>query len=109
LREQPDRTLAELQKGLQQSLGISFSNQHLWRVLKRLNVRLKKVTSCRRARHRSQSKQRAEFLEKIHATPLDKLIFLDESGVTTSMTRLYARCPGARASTKQRPAATGKS
>lgn len=42
LREQPDRTLAELQKGLQQSLGISFSNQHLWRVLKRLNVRLKK-------------------------------------------------------------------
>jgi len=57
----------------------------------------------------ANQKQRAEFLEKIHATPLDKLIFLDESGVTTSMTRLYARCPGARASTKQRPAATGKS
>jgi hypothetical protein len=38
--------------------------------------------------------QRAEFLEKIQSTPLDKLIFLDESGVTTSMTRLYARCPG---------------
>jgi len=29
-------------------------------------------------------------------TPLDKLIFLDESGVTTSMTRLYARCLGGR-------------
>ncbi len=42
LREQPDRTLAELQKGLHQSLGVSFSTQHLWRVLKRLNVRLKK-------------------------------------------------------------------
>jgi transposase len=42
LREHPDCTLAELQKGLQQSLGVSFSNQHLWRVLKRLNVRLKK-------------------------------------------------------------------
>jgi transposase len=45
LREQPDRTLAELQKGLQLSLGVSFSNQHLWRVLKRLGVRLKKSHS----------------------------------------------------------------
>ena len=42
MREQPDRTLAELQKGLQRSLGVGFSNQHLWRVLKRLGVRLKK-------------------------------------------------------------------
>jgi transposase len=45
LREQPDCTLAELQNGLQQSLGVSFSKQHLWRVLKRLNVRLKKSHS----------------------------------------------------------------
>jgi len=42
LREQPDHTLAELQKGLQQSLDVSLSSQHLWRVLKRMNVRLKK-------------------------------------------------------------------
>jgi transposase len=42
LRQQPDRTLAELQQGLQQSLGLCISSQHLWRVLKRLGVRLKK-------------------------------------------------------------------
>jgi hypothetical protein len=42
----------------------------------------------------ANQKQRAEFLEKIHSTPRDKLIFLDESGVTTSMTRLYARSLG---------------
>lgn len=36
-------------------------------------------------------KRRAEFLEKIHATPPERLIYLDESGVTTQMTRLYAR------------------
>ena len=42
----------------------------------------------------ANQKLRAEFLEKIHSTPLDKLIFLDESGITTSMTRLYARCLG---------------
>jgi len=44
----------------------------------------------------ANQKRRAEFLEKIYSTPLDKLIFLDESGVTTSMTRLYARCLGGR-------------
>ena len=36
-------------------------------------------------------KRRAEFLEKIRATPSERLIYLDESGVTTQMTRLYAR------------------
>jgi transposase len=51
LHEQPDRTLAELQQGLQQSLGLCISSQHLWRVLKRLGVGLKKVTPRRRARH----------------------------------------------------------
>ena len=45
LREQPDRTLAELQKELQQSLGVGISSQHLWRVLKRLGVHLKKSHS----------------------------------------------------------------
>ncbi len=45
LREQPDSTLADLQKGLQQSVGIGISSQHLWRVLKRLGVRLKKSRS----------------------------------------------------------------
>lgn len=44
----------------------------------------------------ANQKRRAEFLEKIHSTPPDKLIFLDESGVTTSMTRLYGRCLGGR-------------
>ena len=55
LREQPDSTLADLQKGLQQSVGVSLSSQHLWRVLKRLGVRLKK----------SHSTQPSEILKPI--------------------------------------------
>ncbi|MGH9615544.1 MAG: IS630 family transposase [Acidobacteriaceae bacterium] len=35
--------------------------------------------------------RRREFLEKIRATSPENLIYLDESGVTTSMTRRYAR------------------
>jgi transposase len=41
-------------------------------------------------------KRREGFLERIHAIPPERLIYLDESGVTTSMTRLYGRCLGGR-------------
>jgi transposase len=41
-------------------------------------------------------KRREEFVERIRAIPPEKLIYLDESGVTTSMTRLYGRCFGGR-------------
>jgi transposase len=39
-------------------------------------------------------KRREEFVHALRLIPLDKLIFLDESGVSTQMTRLYARCQG---------------
>lgn len=39
-------------------------------------------------------KRREEFVHTLRSIPLDKLIFLDESGVSTQMTRLYARCQG---------------
>jgi hypothetical protein len=39
-------------------------------------------------------KQRQEFIARIATISPQHLIFLDESGVTTSMTRLYARSAG---------------
>jgi transposase len=39
-------------------------------------------------------KRREQFVEVIGRIDLDRLIFLDESGVSTQMTRLYARCTG---------------
>jgi len=39
-------------------------------------------------------KRRAEFAARIRTITPERLIFLDESGVTTSMTRLRARCTG---------------
>jgi transposase len=39
-------------------------------------------------------KRREEFVETLRAIPPEKLIYLDESGVSTQMTRLYARCVG---------------
>lgn len=45
LREQPDRVLSELQQDLSVSPGVTLSRAHLWRVLKRLGLRLKKSHS----------------------------------------------------------------
>jgi hypothetical protein len=53
--------------------------------------------------------RRQQFVAKIRSTPTEKLIFLDESGVTTSMTRLYACSSDGGVSTKQRLVVTGKS
>lgn len=39
-------------------------------------------------------KRREEYLDRIQGIASERLIFLDESGVTTSMTRLYGRCQG---------------
>jgi transposase len=41
-------------------------------------------------------KRREAFVEHIRSVSPDRLIYLDESGVTTSMTRLYGRCAGGR-------------
>jgi transposase len=41
-------------------------------------------------------KRREEFVAKVSTVEPERLIFLDESGVTTSMTRLYARCLGGK-------------
>lgn len=41
-------------------------------------------------------KRRQEFLEALRDIPPERLIYQDESGVTTSMTRLRGRCRGGR-------------
>jgi transposase len=55
LREQPDRTLVELQQGLGEAEGVHFSIQHLWRLLRRMSLPLKKVAPCPGARHAGKS------------------------------------------------------
>lgn len=51
----------------------------------------------------SNRKRREEFLQHICWIPPERLIYLDESGVTTSMTRLYGRCMGGRRIAEAKP------
>ena len=91
----PDLTLAEVQAKLLSEAGISLSLPQIWNLLRKLGLRLKKSRSTPAERDsEANRKQREEFAARIATISPERLIFLDESGVTTSMTRLYARSAG---------------
>jgi len=56
VRQQPDATLVELQQRLWARGRIRISVQHLWRVLQRLELRLKKSGSTPKNKMRPRSK-----------------------------------------------------
>lgn len=56
VRRQPDATLVELQQGLWKSERIRVSFQHLWRVLQKMGLRLKKSHSTPKSKIRLRSK-----------------------------------------------------
>ncbi len=55
LRQQPDRTLAELQRQLREQMQVSMSIPRLWVVLRQMKLRLKKSRSTPRSRTRRKT------------------------------------------------------
>ena len=55
LRQQPDRTLAELQRQLREQMRVSLSIPRLWVVLRQMKLRLKKSRSTPRSRTRRKT------------------------------------------------------
>jgi Transposase and inactivated derivatives len=90
VREQPDATLAELRE----RLGVPCHLATLARVLRRHRITRKKKT--RHAQERDtpavQARRRA-FEQTIAAVAPEHLLFVDEAGATTAMTRTYGRAP----------------
>jgi transposase len=87
---QPDATLAELRD----RLGIRCSIMTIARALKRLRITRKKKTLHAQEQEQPRVQtQRAAFQEKLAAVDPDHLVFVDESGANTAMTRLYGRAP----------------
>jgi transposase len=90
LREQPDLTLAELR----QRLGLSCSLVALWRTLRQLKITRKKKDLHHDERNRPDvQEKRADFTEVVAELDPEHLVFVDESGATTVMTRTYGRAP----------------
>lgn len=90
VKEQPDITLEELR----QRLGLSCSLTALWRGLRKLDLpRKKKVLHAREQGDPKVQEKRRAFQAKLADIDPQRLIFVDESGVTTAMTRRYGRAP----------------
>jgi transposase len=95
LAERPDATLEQLkERG-----GFRCSLTTLWRTLRRrrLTHKKKSLYASQRDRPDVQKKRRA-FRRKVSRIEPKRLIFVDETGVTTAMTPAYAWAPrGVRA------------
>ena len=96
IQARPDMVLRELVEAMAEA-GHPFSQAHLWRVLRGLGLRLKKSRSTPpNATQRPTGSGGEAFVEAVRQVAPEDLIYLDESGVSTQMTRLYARAPGGR-------------
>jgi len=90
VREQPDATLAELQG----RLGVPCSLSTLCRALQRHGISRKKKTLHAQPQDTPEVQaQRAAFEGRIAAVGPAHLIFVDETGATTAMTRTHGRAP----------------
>ena len=88
VREQPDATLEQLrQRG-----GFQCSLKTLWFALDRLGLTRKKKSlhATQRDRPEVQAKRR-RFRREVGQIEPKKLVFVDETGVTTAMTPAHAR------------------
>src|SRR5712671_789383 len=88
--QQPDATLEELR----QRLGASCSTMTISRALRKLGLpRKKKVPRAQEQDRPEVQEQRREFCEGLAGTDPRRLVFVDECGANTAMTRTHGRAP----------------
>ena len=90
IRQQPDATLEECR----QHLGVSCSTMTISRALRQLGLpRKKKVPRARAQDSPEVQEQRREFCEARAGVDPRRLVFVDECGADTAMTRTHGRAP----------------
>jgi transposase len=88
--KQPDATLEELR----QRLGVSCSLMTISRALRKLGLpRKKKIPRSQEQDRPDVQEQRQEFCAKLAGVDPRRLVFVDESGANTAMTRTHGRAP----------------
>lgn len=100
-REQPDATLEQLrQRG-----GFRCSLKTLWKALQQKGLTRKKKSLHADERDRPDvQKKRRSFRRKVKRIEPKRLVFVDETGVTTAMTPAYARAPRGQRAVGSAPA-----
>jgi transposase len=90
VQENPDATL----EALKQSLGITGSIMIVARGLQKLDITRKKKSPHATEQDRPEvRKARRSFRRKVKPIEPKRLVFVDETGVTTAMTPAYGRVP----------------
>jgi transposase len=90
IRQQPDATLEECR----QRLGVSCSLMTISRALRQLELpRKKKVPRAQEQDRPEVQQQRREFCEELAGLDPRRLVFVDECGANTAMTRTHGRAP----------------
>jgi transposase len=90
IRQQPDATLEECR----QRLGTSCSTMTISRALRKLGLpRKKKIPRAQEQDRPEVQEQRREFCEELAGTDPSRLVFVDECGANTAMTRTHGRAP----------------
>jgi transposase len=90
VEETPDATL----EALKQKMGISGSRIIICRSLQKLGLPLKKKSPHAAERDTPEvQEERREFAEQVEPIEPRRLVFVDETGVTTAMTPAYGRAP----------------
>ena len=91
----PDLTLDQLQQKLGEDCGLQHQPRAGGPGIEADGPAAEKKSLHANERDAEENRRRREeFVERLGTIPPEKLIFLDESGVTTRMTRLYARARG---------------
>ena len=103
VEETPDATL----EALRQEMGVSGSRMIICRALQKLGLPLKKKSPHAAERDTPEAQEeRREFAEDVEPIEPKRLVFVDETGVTTAMTPAYGRAPEASGS-RRRPRRRG--
>jgi transposase len=90
VEKQPDATLQDLRD----RLGVGGSIMIVWRALKSLGITRKKKTEHAAEQDRPDVQvKRESFCQEIESIEPGRLVFVDETGVTTAMTPTYGRAP----------------
>lgn len=98
-----DATLSEIRSSLEQKTGIMIGISTVDRMLKMMEIRVKKTLHADEKETETVQSLRVQFWLQIQGLAAENLIFIDESGVNLSLIRQFARAPKGKRAYGSRP------
>lgn len=104
----PDMTLAEIADHLFKVHGERFAPSVVWRFFDRRNITFKKTSHASEQGRPDVAAERAAWKASQPEIDIHRLVFIDETGASTKMARLYGRDPAASAVSQRSHTAIGR-